>query len=127
MPTYLVTRRVDAGHIIDAMSLAGTVTSVIEVASGPAPGDAPVAEPTPPRVPQPSPAQIKASIKPDELVSFEDGKSYKTLRRHLTGYGLTPEQYREKWGLPRDYPVVAPNYSARRSELAKANGLGKKR
>ena len=67
---------------------------------------------------------IRKSITPDFLISLEDGKRYKTLRRHLTGRGLTPEQYREKWGLPSSYPMVAPNYAKQRSELAKARGLG---
>ena len=70
------------------------------------------------------PVSIKKSITPDFLISLEDGRRYKTLRRHLAGRGLTPEQYREKWGLPRDYPMVAPNYAKQRSELAKARGLG---
>ena len=70
------------------------------------------------------PVPIKKSITPDFLISLEDGRRYKTLRRHLTRRGLTPEQYREKWGLPRDYPMVAPNYAKQRSELARASGLG---
>ncbi|MBE7197627.1 MucR family transcriptional regulator [Methylobacterium sp. A49B] len=74
-----------------------------------------------------SPAQIRKSITHDHLVSFEDGKPYKTLRRHLTLRGLTPEAYREKWGLPRDYPMTAASYSAQRSELARALGLGQQR
>jgi predicted transcriptional regulator len=61
----------------------------------------------------------KKAIKPDGIVSFEDGKSYKSMKRHLTRHGLTPQQYREKWGLPKDFPMVAPNYAAARSELAK--------
>ncbi len=69
-------------------------------------------------------AQIRKSITPDAIVSFEDGKRYKTLRRHLSVKGLTPDQYREKWGLPKDYPMVAPGYSEARSKLAKALGLG---
>lgn len=73
-----------------------------------------------------TPAQIRKSITPEALLSFEDGRSYKTLRRHLSVKGLTPEQYREKWGLPRDYPMVSPNYSAARSQMAKAVGLGRK-
>ncbi len=73
------------------------------------------------------PVSIKKSITPDFLISLEDGKRYKTLRRHLTGRGLTPEQYREKWGLPREYPIVAPNYAKQRSELARASGLGQSR
>ncbi len=70
---------------------------------------------------------IKKTITPDHLISLEDGKRYKSLRRHLNGRGLTPEQYRAKWGLPSDYPMVASNYSAQRSELAKTLGLGRKR
>jgi predicted transcriptional regulator len=74
---------------------------------------------------KPEPAvSIRKSITPDFLISLEDGKRYKTLRRHLTGRGLTPEQYREKWGLPSNYPMVAPNYAKQRSELAKTIGLG---
>ncbi|ACL57954.1 MucR family transcriptional regulator [Methylobacterium nodulans] len=83
------------------------------------------AEPTPePLVP---PVPIKKTIKPDAIISLEDGKPYKTLRRHLAGRGLTPEQYRQKWGLPPDYPMTAANYAAQRSELAKASGLGQSR
>jgi predicted transcriptional regulator len=70
---------------------------------------------------------VKKSITPDYLISLEDGSRYKSLRRHLRGRGLTPEQYCEKWGLPRDYPMVAPSYAKQRSELAKAAGLGQMR
>jgi predicted transcriptional regulator len=70
---------------------------------------------------------IKKSITPDFLISLEDGRRYKSLKRHLSGRGLTPQQYREKWGLPKDYPMVAPNYAQQRSELAKALGLGQQR
>jgi predicted transcriptional regulator len=73
------------------------------------------------------PVSIKKSITSDFLISLEDGRRYKSLKRHLKGRGLTPEQYREKWGLPRDYPMVAPNYAKQRSELAKALGLGQLR
>ncbi|HZA92901.1 MAG TPA: MucR family transcriptional regulator [Gemmatimonadales bacterium] len=73
------------------------------------------------------PVSIKKSITPDHLISLEDGRRYKSLKRHLKGRGLSPEQYREKWGLPRDYPMVAPNYAKQRSELAKALGLGQLR
>ncbi len=76
--------------------------------------------------PKLSRGQIRKSITPDALVSFEDNKPYKTLRRHLATRGLSPEQYREKWGLPSDYPMVAPNYSAARSQLAKSLGLGQR-
>ena len=77
---------------------------------------------------RPTPAvSIKRSITPDYLISLEDGKRYRTLKRHLNKLGLTPEAYREKWGLPRDYPMVAPSYAAKRSELAKGMGLGHQR
>ena len=71
-------------------------------------------------------SQVRRSVTPDALISFEDNRSYKTLRRHLATKGLTPAQYVEKWGLPTDYPMVAASYSARRSELAKSLGLGQK-
>jgi predicted transcriptional regulator len=67
---------------------------------------------------------IRKSITPDYLVCLEDGKRFKSLRRHLRLHGLTPEQYREKWSLSSDYPMVAPNYSTQRSALAKKIGLG---
>ncbi|MGE3067215.1 MAG: MucR family transcriptional regulator [Hyphomicrobiaceae bacterium] len=68
---------------------------------------------------------VKKSVMPDYLICLEDGKKFKSLKRHLrTHYNLSPEEYREKWGLPPDYPMVAPNYAAARSELAKQMGLG---
>lgn len=70
---------------------------------------------------------IKKTITPDFLISLEDGRRYKSLKRHLSGRGLTPADYREKWGLAKDYPMVAPNYAKQRSELAKALGLGQQR
>ena len=71
---------------------------------------------------------VKKSITPDYLVCLEDGKKFKSLKRHLrTQYNMTPEQYREKWGLPPDYPMVAPSYAAARSQLAKQMGLGQQR
>jgi predicted transcriptional regulator len=77
----------------------------------------------------PKPAiSIKKSITPDYIVCLEDGKKFKSLKRHLrTQYSMTPEQYRDKWGLPPDYPMVAPNYAAARSNLAKQMGLGQQR
>jgi predicted transcriptional regulator len=77
---------------------------------------------------KPTPAvPVKKSVTPDAIISLIDGKPYKSLKRHLTGNGLTPEQYRERFGLPRDYPMVAPAYAQKRSELAKASGLGQAR
>ena len=79
---------------------------------------------TPPEPAKPA-VSVKKSIHPDYLVCLEDGKRFKSLRRHLrTQYNMTPEQYRDKWGLPPDYPMVAPNYARQRSRLAKEIGLG---
>jgi predicted transcriptional regulator len=86
-------------------------------------GDAAPAEPDEqkPAVP------IKKSVTPDYIISLEDGRKFKSLKRHLsTHYGLTPNEYRTKWGLPADYPMVAPNYAAARSAMARAMGLGRK-
>ncbi|MEN6543952.1 MucR family transcriptional regulator [Parvibaculum sp.] len=79
-------------------------------------------------VERPEPAiSTRKSITPDYLVCLEDGKKFKSLKRHLrTHYNLSPEEYREKWNLPRDYPMVAPNYAQARSKLAKKMGLGQK-
>ncbi|MCJ2065899.1 MucR family transcriptional regulator [Methylobacterium sp. J-088] len=74
-----------------------------------------------------TPAQIRKSVTPDAIISFIDGKPYKALKRHLNGNGMTIEQYRERFGLPRDYPSTAANYSAQRSALAKNFGLGQQR
>lgn len=82
----------------------------------------PIAEPAKPAV------SVKKSMTSEYLVCLEDGKRFKSLKRHLrTQYGMTPEQYREKWGLPADYPMVAPNYAVARSQLAKKMGLGQQR
>ena len=101
-------------------NLIGQIHSALLRVSG---GQAPTpAEPLKPAVP------LKRSITSDYLVCLEDGKKFKSLKRHLrTQYGMTPEQYREKWGLPPDYPMVAPNYAAARSQLAKQMGLGQQR
>lgn len=69
----------------------------------------------------------KKSVTPDFIVCLEDGKRFKSMKRHLAGLGMAPYEYRAKWGLPADYPMVAPNYTARRSALAISNGLGRKR
>jgi predicted transcriptional regulator len=86
-------------------------------------GKASAAEPKPePKV------SIRSSVKPDYIVCLEDGKKLKMLKRHLmTHYNMTPEQYRQKWGLSADYPMVAPNYAEQRRTLAKSIGLGTKR
>ena len=92
-------------------------TAVVRLAAGPESAQAQIEEKAP-AVP------IRKSITPDFLICLDDGKRFKSLRRHLTGLGLTPEQYREKWNLPSHYPMVAPNYAAQRSVLVKQIGLG---
>lgn len=80
----------------------------------------------PERVALTPPVSIKESVTPAYLISLEDGRQYKALKRHLAGRGLTPDEYRRKWNLPGDYPMVAPDYSAKRSQLAISLGLGRK-
>jgi len=82
----------------------------------------------PPQIDKPTPAvPVKQSVRQDRIICLEDGKSFSMLKRHLmTDHNLTPQQYREKWDLPRDYPMVAPNYAQTRSALAKKIGLGRK-
>ncbi|MGC1304570.1 MAG: MucR family transcriptional regulator [Caulobacteraceae bacterium] len=82
----------------------------------------PQVEPAPPLTPA---VPVKKSVTPDYLISLEDGRKYKSLKRHLNTRGMTPDEYRAKWGLPKDYPMVAANYSAQRSNLAKTLGLGR--
>ncbi|TGR00958.1 transcriptional regulator [Mesorhizobium sp. M4B.F.Ca.ET.190.01.1.1] len=87
-----------------------------------------IGQPAEPEKPAQAPAvNPKRSVFPDYIICLEDGKKFKSLKRHLdVHYGLTPDEYREKWGLKSDYPMVAPNYAAQRSTLAKASGLGRK-
>ena len=81
-----------------------------------------------PPVPLQPAVPVRKSITPDHIVCLEDGRTFKSLKRHLRArYGLTPDQYRAKWGLPPEYPMVAPNYAKARSDLAKAIGLGQTR
>jgi predicted transcriptional regulator len=101
-------------------SLINQVHAALSRVSGNA-GDAP-AEQLKPAV------SVKKSVTPEHIVCLEDGKKFKSLKRHLrTQYNMTPEQYREKWSLGTDYPMVAPNYAAARSQLAKQMGLGQQR
>lgn len=97
------------------------IRSVHEALAGLASGAEPEPEPQQPAV------SVRASVKPDYLVCLEDGKKLTMLRRYLmTNFGMTPDDYRAKWNLPKDYPMVAPNYSERRRVLAKEIGLGSK-
>lgn len=112
-----------ANNHVSKDEVAGVIATVYAALSDlAAPASAAVEpEPLQPAVP------IKKSVTPDYIISLEDGKQFKSLKRHLaTHYGMTPDEYRAKWGLPKDYPMVAANYAARRSELAKTLGLGRK-
>lgn len=112
-----------SNNSLSASALAGFIGEVHAAFQKLAQGEpAPVVEALKPAVP------IKKSILPDYIVCLEDGRQFKSLKRHLrTAYDMTPAQYREKWNLPRDYPMVAPNYAAARSRLAKTLGLGQAR
>lgn len=105
---------------VPVANLPELIASVNAALSGLAQSPAPSVEP---QVPAVSP---RKSITPDFLICLDDGKKFKSLKRHLSQLGMTPDEYRVKWGLPRDYPMVAPNYSKTRSALAKASGLGSK-
>jgi predicted transcriptional regulator len=88
---------------------------------------APAAASEPEQKPLVPAVAIRKSVTPDYIISLEDGRKFKSLKRHLQGtYGMTPDEYRAKWSLPRDYPMVAPNYAKARSDLAKRMGLGRK-
>ena len=114
---YVSNNAVAAG---DIPSLIAQVHAALSRVSG-KPGEA-LVEPLKPAV------SVKKSITPEHIVCLEDGKKFKSLKRHLrTQYNMTPEQYREKWNLGADYPMVAPNYAAARSQLAKQMGLGQQR
>ncbi|GJD57469.1 MucR family transcriptional regulator [Methylobacterium dankookense] len=110
-----------ANNSVPVAELPGLIASVHATLSG---LDNPTAEPA-----ALTPAvSIKRSITPDYLVCLEDGKKFKSLKRHLRSrYGLSPEEYRARWNLAPDYPMVAPNYAAARSELARTMGLGQQR
>lgn len=101
--------------------LAQITASLSAIGAAPADGQA---QPALAARSRPTAAQIRDSIRPDALISFEDGRPYKTLRRHLNRLGMTPGQYRAKWGLPADYPLVAPNLSALRSTMARQKQFG---
>lgn len=111
-----------ARNNVPTPDLARVIASTHAALAGLGGPPAPVAaEPLVPAVP------IRKSVTPDAIICLEDGRAFKTLKRHLsTSYGMTPDQYRAKWNLPADYPMVAPNYAESRSALAKAIGLGRK-
>jgi len=120
MTTEIVANYV-AGNTVPQSDLPALIHSVFKSLST---ADAPSAPEPEPQV-KLTAGQIRKSISPDGLISFEDGKTYQTLKRHLTTRGMTIADYKAKWGLPSDYPATAPAYAAKRSALAKAAGLGK--
>jgi len=122
MTADIVSAYVSSNHI-DADTIAGLIKSVHASLVGLSSAEPGEVEET---FEKANPAQIRRSITPDFLISFEDGRKYKSMKRSLSLRGLTPEAYREKWGLPADYPMVSPNYAAARSALAKASGLGQR-
>ena len=114
---YVSNNSVSAGELPALINQVHTALTRVSSGHGEAPS-----EPLKPAV------SVKRSITPDHIVCLEDGKKFKSLKRHLrTQYNMTPELYREKWGLPADYPMVAPNYAEARSQLAKQMGLGQQR
>lgn len=122
MAAEIVAAYVSANQVApqDLPALIRTVHSALDGVSGaPAPAGEASQEPA---------VSIKKSITPDHIICLEDGKKFKSLKRHLrTRYNMSPEEYRAKWGLPHDYPMVAPNYAKERSNLAKRMGLGQPR
>ncbi|MGK9170089.1 MucR family transcriptional regulator [Inquilinus limosus] len=118
-----LTTQIVAAHVgnntVAISDLPGLIEQVYRALNGLGTEPAPVAEKPQPAVP------IKKSVTPDYIICLEDGKQLKMLKRHLkTAYNMTPDEYRERWGLPADYPMVAPNYAKQRSKLAKQIGLG---
>lgn len=112
------TDRLDDSNIRTAVGpMAAAFYSALTNMSAGAPKTAAAGEPAVP---------VKKSVYPDYLVCLDDGKQFRSLKRHLATLGMTPAEYRAKWGLPADYPMVAPSYSAQRSKMAKSFGLGRK-
>ena len=114
---YFGNSHVTPGEIATVISQIASSIAAVGATTPEAPAEAPEQSKL-------TPAQIRRSITREAIISFEDNKPYKTMRRHLASRGLTPDEYRSKWGLPRDYPMVAPSYSEARSNLAKERGLG---
>ncbi len=111
-----------AGNTLPDAEVPALIERIYKTLAGMGTGGSVMAERPQPAVP------IKKSVTPEYIICLEDGKKLKMLKRHLkSAYGMTPEMYRERWGLPADYPMVAPNYAEKRSSLAKNIGLGKRR
>lgn len=111
---YVTKNRLPQGGLAELIaSVSGSIRKLGDPAPSPEPARAPAVNP-------------KKSVHADYIVCLEDGRKFKSMKRHLALHGLTPQQYRVKWGLPADYPMTAPNYSAARSAMAKDIGLGQK-
>ncbi len=128
MRETLITLTADivAAHVsnnsVSVSDIPGLIENVHRALNSLTPGEAAAV----PELPEPA-VSVRASVKPDYIICLEDGKKLKMLKRHLmTHYNMTPEEYRARWNLPADYPMVAPNYAATRRELAKKIGLGRK-
>ncbi|ESW82089.1 MucR family transcriptional regulator [Mesorhizobium sp. M0902] len=120
LTAHIVSAYVEKNRL-PASGLGDLIASVSASIGGLGQPAVPVAAPLTPAV------NPKKSVTPDYIICLEDGKKFKSLKRHIgVHFGLTPDAYRAKWGLPSDYPMVAPNYAASRSQLAKAIGLGRK-
>ena len=123
-PLIELTADIVSAHVSKNNVAVGDVPTLIANVHSALSGLGRAAEPVPEKR-EPA-VSIRASVKPDYIVCLEDGKKLKMLKRYImTNYNMTPDQYREKWGLPHDYPMVAPNYTQKRSELAKQIGLGR--
>lgn len=120
-----LTAEIVSAHVSNNSVAVGEVSGLIARVHGALAG---LGSQTPAAEPEHKPAvSVRASVKPDHIVCLEEGKRMKMLKRHLsTDHGMTPSEYRAKWGLPADYPMVAPEYAARRKELALRIGLGRK-
>jgi predicted transcriptional regulator len=123
LTTEIVSAHV-SNNTVSPNDVSSLIESVFRTLASVASGAMPAATPAAVEKPQPA-VSIKKSVTPDYIVCLEDGKKLKMLKRHLkTSYNLSPEEYRERWNLPSDYPMVAPNYARQRSRLAKQIGLG---
>ncbi|WP_136163256.1 MucR family transcriptional regulator [Sphingomonas flavalba] len=121
-----LTADIVAAHVSNNSVAVSDIPALIQNVHGALAGLGQAAEE--PEVKQEPKVSVRASVKPDYIVCLEDGKKLKMLKRHLmTHYQMTPDQYRAKWGLPSDYPMVAPNYAEQRRSLAKKIGLGTQR
>lgn len=126
-----LTAEIVAAHVshnrLEAAELPGLIRQIYGTLAGLGSGPAAPAAGMAAERPQPA-VPVKKSVTPDFIICLEDGKPLKMLKRHLMShYGMTPEQYRDRWGLPADYPMVAPNYALQRQMLAKKIGLGRGR